>query len=106
MGEQGLEVNVHRKGMGQPEGSIHAMEYYSAMKRTEALTAAASWGKLKSGCPVRHTNTKGYSVQGSVDRNPPEQASPRRQAVDGRGGGQRELSRYRIPSGRERKLLE
>ena len=51
--------------------SIHAVEYYSAIKRSEARTQAAAW-TLKTFGHVEKPDPKGHVVQESLSVTCPE----------------------------------
>ena len=51
--------------------SIHAVEYYSAIKRSEARTQAAAW-TLKTFGHVEKPDPKGHVVQESLSVTRPE----------------------------------
>ena len=59
-------------------GSIHSVEYYAAMKRSEALTQASAWMGLEQ---TTLSETSRRTMCDSICRKHPEQANPQRDEV-------------------------
>ena len=67
-------------------GSIHMVEYYAAMKRSEALTQAAMWMDLEPTMLGERSQTQKDTEWDSMHRKHPEQGSPQRDWVSGARG--------------------
>ena len=61
---------------------MHVVEYYAAMKRSEALLQATAWWTLNTRCSVRDAGIEGHTVCEPVDRKRPECAKPCTQKAD------------------------
>ena len=70
-----------REGWINRTGSIHAVEYHTAMKRTEALTQATACMNLEHIMLSERSQMQKDTQCDSIDRKHPEQVNPERQKV-------------------------
>ena len=63
-------------------GSMHTVEYYTAMKKSAALIQATVWLDLEHMMLSERSRHRRMHVCDSIDRKRPEQANPQRQEVD------------------------
>ena len=61
----------------------HTVEYFSAMKRSDALTQAPSWMELEPKMLRERSQTRKDTVHGFIDMERPEEENPWRLKADG-----------------------